>query len=98
MPVLLVLGVLVGTLGGHPHQSPQAVFAPDRDLDGGDRLAERVPQLIQGSLEGGPVAVELGHHDSPWDALLLGDLPELFGLNLYAIDTGYHEEGEVDGS
>ena len=98
LAVLLALGVLVGALGGHPHQAPQAILTPDRYLDRGDRLAERLPQLIQGSLEGGPVAVELGDHDCPWDALLLGDLPQLLGLNLYAVDTGYHEEGEIDGS
>ena len=43
LALLLSLGVLVGALGGHPHQSPQALFAPDRNLDRGDRLAERVP-------------------------------------------------------
>ena len=54
--------------------------------------------MIQGSLERGPVAVELGHNDSARDALVLGDLPKLLGLNLHAVDTGNDEEGEVDGA
>ncbi len=91
------VGVFVGPLRHHPHQPRQPALLAERHLDRGHSLAERLPELVQGPLERGPVAVELGHDDRPGNPFLARRPPHQLRGDLDAVHGGDHEQGEVGG-
>ena len=75
--------------------APKARLLADRQLQGGDPRAEGPLQVLERSLERGPLPVELVHEDQPGQPQAGGDLPHVGGLHLHALDGADHEDRQV---
>ena len=82
-------------VGQEVSDSVKGCLVADGQLQRGNAGAEALPELIQGPLEVGPLAVELVDEHEPRDAELGRQPPGLLGLDLYALDGTDHQHGQV---
>ncbi len=90
-------GVVVG--GRVVEQVDDAVevgLVPDRQLHGGHAGAEARPDLCQGAVEVGPLAVEFVDDDYPGDPETGRRPPGILGLGLHAVGGAHHDHGQID--
>ena len=89
--------VVVG--GGVVEQVDHAVevrLVPDGQLDRGHPGPEAGPDVGQGAVEVGSLAVELVDHDDPGQPQPGRRPPGILGLGLHAVGGAHHDDGQVD--
>ncbi len=91
------LGLLDLAVGQHErphrdqvHHSSEAVLGADRELQRHEPALQPLLQRLERAEEVGPLAIEPVHHDRARQREVVGELPDLLGLDLHARHRVHH--------
>ena len=87
----------VGFHGDQIHHAAEFALGADRDLDGHRGAAEIFLDAIERALKIGALAVQLIDHNGAWKLEIVGERPDLLGLDFDAGHAIHHHQRRFGG-